>query len=221
MTAGSLPSPDRSASRESAGPYAIVLGVGVLAVIGIFFGADRDPLAWSMPVIVLTLLLLVLIRIIDVRPQARTLERAAGDLGLRHERSRTLPPVTPVLAAVKEPRTVQTLEGDLEPGAPRVRLATVRAAGVPLAIALTDLAGADQALEDPHGVLAETPIASPPAPADAQTSAWLAEHPLRLGYATGEDALVVFAPVASRSAPPLGELLEATRELRRRLVDAG
>jgi hypothetical protein len=219
VTADSLSAPDPAGSaRNGYVPYAIVAAIGVLVVIGIFIGADRDPLAWSMPIIVLTGLLLVLIRIIDVRPEARGLEKAAGELGLRHQRARTLPPVTPVLAAVREPRTVQALEGDLEPGGPPVRLATVRAAGVPVAVALTDLPGHDQALEDPHGVFEDTPVAAPPAPAGGEISNWLAAHPLRLGYATGEDALVVFAPAARRGEPALGELLEATRELRRRLV---
>jgi hypothetical protein len=209
---------ERSAARERFGPYALVLTVGLLVAAGAAIGADRDPLAWALPALVLTGLALVVITLMDGRPEERRLDRAARDLGLRHERARTLPPVTPVLAAMKEPRTVQTLEGDLDVAAPRVRLAQIKVGSVPLAVALTDLDGRDQALEDPHGVLEAAAIAAPPAPADPPTAAWVADHPLRIGYATGDDALVVFCPVRRGEDAPFRGLLDATRELHARLT---
>jgi membrane protein implicated in regulation of membrane protease activity len=209
--------PDRAPARERFGPYAVVLAIGLVAAGAFAAGAERDPLAWAMPVLVVTALILVLITLIDGRPEERRLERAARELGLRHEKARTLPPVTPLLAALKEPRTVQALEGDLDVAGPRVRLATVRLRRIDLAVCLTDLPGHPHALEDPHGILEPTDLTAPPATPDAATAAWLADHPLRLGYATGDDALVVFCPVAQRDAPPLRFLLDAARELHLRL----
>lgn len=218
VTAGRLPTPDRAPTRERLAPYGIVLGLGVTIAGGIALSAERDALAWALPILVVTALLLVLITLIDTRPEQRRLQRAAADLGLRHQAARTLPPVTPVLAAMREPRTVQALEGDLDAGGPAARLAEIRLAGVRIAVCLTDLPGRDQGLEDPHGVLETTGIAAPPAPADRDTAAWVAGHPLHLGYATGDDALVVFCPVRPREDAPLRALRDATRELRPRLT---
>ena len=209
----------RTGPRDRLAPYAIVLGIGLAAATGIVLADDRDPFAWAMPVLVLTALLLVLITLVDGRPEARSLDRAAGELGFRRERARTLPPVTPLLAAMKEPRTVQTLEGDLDPGQPRARLARARIRGVDLALCLADLPGSPHALEDPHGVLEATGIAAPPGTPDHGTATWLAEHPLHPGYATGDDALVVFAPVRGREDVPWRVLLDAARELHARLGD--
>lgn len=202
-----------AAARGRLGPYAIVFVVGAAAAAGVFFTSERDPLAWSMPTIALTGLLLLLIRMIDVRPERHWLQDAAGQLGLRYQPARTLPPVTPVLAAVKGPRTVQALEGDLEPGGPPVRLASVRLDRVSLAVALTDLPGREQTLEDPHGLLGRTRLAASQSADPALTDGL----PVRVGHATGDDVLVVFTPVARGRPPSLPHLLEATRELRRRL----
>lgn len=211
---------DRHARRDRLGPYALILGVGLLLAAVVIISDDRDPVVWAIPILVLTALALVVLTLLDGRPEQRRMQRAAGDLGLRHEPARTLPPVTPLLAAVKEPRTAQTLEGDLDVGQPPVRLARVRVKGVDLAICLTDLPGSAHALEDPRGLLEGTGVEAAPGTPDRATAAWLADHPLRLGYATGDDALVVFCPASRSADAPLRGLLDATRELHARLTNA-
>lgn len=205
------------APARGLGPYAVVAGLGVLVAIGIAFGADRDPVAWMLPPLVVTALLLVLIRLIDRRPEERRLGEAAERLGLRFERARTLPPVTPLLAALPGARSVQTLEGELDVAGPPARLARIRLRGVDLAICLTDLPGSSDGLEDPHAILGRTGVVATPAAPGPDTTRWLRDHPLRIGYATGDDALVVFCPAARRDPEPFEDLLLAARELHPRL----
>jgi hypothetical protein len=214
------PDADRGSARERLGLRAAILAAGLVAAAIIISTDDRDPVVWAVPILVLTALALLLVTLADGRPENRRMDRAAADLGLRHERARTLPPVTPLLAALKEPRSAQVLEGDLDVGQPPVRLARVRVRGVDLGICLTDLPGRPPGLEDPRGLLEGTGVEAAPGTPDRATAAWLADHPLRLGYATGDDALVVFCPAPRSADAPLRGLLDATRELHARLTHA-
>ena len=214
------PATDRGSARERLGLRAAILAAGLVMAAVIILTDDRDPVVWAIPILVLTTLALVLLTLSDGRPEQRRMQRAASDLGLRFEPARTLPPVTPLLAALKEPRNAQTLEGDLDIGQPPVRLARVRVKGVDLAICLTDLPGSAHALEDPRGLLEGTGVEAVPGTPDRATAAWLADHPLRLGYATGDGALVAFCPVARSADAPFRGLLDATRELHARFTHA-
>jgi hypothetical protein len=214
------PAADRGSARERLGLRAAILAAGLVLAAVIVVSDDRDPVVWAIPILVLTVLALVLLTLVDGRPEQRRLQRAARDLGLRHEPARTLPPVTPLLAALSEPRNAQTLEGDLDIGQPPVRLARVRLRGVDLAICLTDLPGSASGLEDPHGLLEPTGVAAAPGTPDRATAGWLADHPLRLGYATGDDALVAFCSAPRSADAPFRGLLDATRELHARLTHA-
>lgn len=180
----------------------IVLAVGLLAALLIALLADRDTGAWSVPPLVLTLLLVAVITLADGHGEQERLEEAGRRLGLRHQRSRTLPPVTPVLEAVRGSRVVQALEGELEEGGPPVRLAVVRAGRARLAVCLTDLEGSERAVADPHGLL------------EGASGERSQEAMVPTGHATGDDALVVFAAARRGEEPPFEDLLAAARQLR-------
>ena len=144
-------------------PYAIVLAVG-LALGALQFALDnRDPLVFTIPILVLTAVALVVMAI-SGRGEAASNERVAVDQGLRYDGVGPLPSVTPILAGVRAPAPV--FSARLPDRGPRVRLAEVRGRRVSV-------------------------VESPADDVDGART-WLDAHPLRPEAAV-EDGLLVTA----------------------------
>ena len=201
--------------RERWAPYVVVLVIGVLFAVGVALGADRQPLVWMAPPLVLTGVLLAAIGLSDLRADERLAERAGKHVGLQYIGVQPFPPVTPILAAIRPPRTGHVLSGELPPSGPPCRAAIVQTvAHGPLAICITQAPDAETHAADPHHLIA----VENNAPADVVD--WLAGHPLGAALATEDGTLVVAAPVQRGEEPPLAVLLAATREARERLAAA-
>ena len=144
-------------------PYALVLGIG-LTLGALQYALDnRDPLVFTIPILGLTAVALLVMRL-GGRGETAGMERAAAEQGLRYDGVGPLPSVTPILAGVREPAHIFVAR--LPERGPRVRLAEVRGRRVAITEApAADVLGADE---------------------------WLAAHPQR-PQADIEDGLLVVA----------------------------
>ena len=155
--------------------YLLRLGIatlGIAAAAGILLTDDRDPVVFTIPILVLTLVVVAVLTIADRGGAADDPRRMADEAGLDYDGVAPLPAVTPILRDVREPAHV--LSGELYPEGPDVRVARLR----------------------------ERLVAVTEAPADAVdagTREWLDEHPLRPDAAV-EDGLLVVA-VAGGTEP--------------------
>ena len=208
-SAGASTPADVRSRLRSPGPYVVVLVVGLLVATGAALGADRQPIIWMIPPLILTAVALVAIRLADHRAEGRTIGAAAAELGLRDAGVQPLPPVGAIL---ERPEPAHVVTGELEPGGPPCRLAVVRTRRGTLAVCLTDAPDHGVRLADPHGL-----VGAPQRTAEPELVAWLAEHPLRPALATEDGALVVGSAVRRGEEPPLAALREAAREARARL----
>ena len=190
-------------------PYVLVAAIGTAVVAGAAIGADRQPVVWALPPLILTVMVLMAMALADRRAEERTIGAAAAELGLRDAGVQPLPPVGAIL---ERPEPAHVVTGDLEPGGPPCRLAVVRTARGKLAVCLTDAPDHGVRLADPHGL-----VGAPQRTAEPALVAWLAEHPLRPALATEDGALVVGSAVRRGEEPPLAALREAAREARARL----
>ena len=145
-------------------PYALVLGAG-LTLGALQYALDnRDPLVFTIPILVLTAVVLGVMALAGRGGEPDWSEQAA-EAGLSDDGVRPVPPVTAILAGVTGP--ARMLSGRLSDDGPWVRVTRVRAE----IVAITDA----------------------PAPAlDPATEAWLAERDRRAGIQDG--LLVVAAP---------------------------
>lgn len=201
--------------RERWAPYVVVATIGVLFAVGVALGADRQPLVWTVPPLVLTTIILGAIALGDRRSEERLAERAGQHVGLRYLGVQPLPPVTPILSAIRPPRTAHVLAGELgESGVPCRAAVVHTVAHGTLAICITEAPDAETHAADPHHLIA---VENNAAPAVVE---WLAGHPLGAALATEDGTLVVAAPVRRGEEPPFAVLLAATREARERLATA-
>lgn len=144
-------------------PYALVLGAG-LTLGALQYALDnRDPLVFTIPILGLTAIALLVMRL-SGRGERASMERLAAEQGLRYDGMGPLPSVTPILADVREPAHI--FAARLPGRGPRVRLAQVRGRRVAISeTEATDVLGARN---------------------------WLAAHPQR-PQAELEDGLLVVA----------------------------
>ena len=209
MTATEVRDQRRADVLRRYGPYAVVLGVGALIVIGILLFANRQPHIWILPPLVLTGLLLTLLALSDRRRDDASARAAADRLGLRGTGAHPLPPLSPVLKAA-EPANM--LAGNLKDGGP-LRVAHARTAkrGA-LTVAMTEIVAEDTLAADPFGVLGLESTAPEP------LVAWVRGHELGLGLVAEGGTLVLAAPARRGEEPDFGPLIEAAAEARRRLA---
>jgi hypothetical protein len=149
-----------------------IAACGLAIAVGIYLTDDRDPIVFAIPALVVTALVVALLTLAGRRGEDTEIARLVEETGLADDGIRPLPPVTPILAGVREPAHV--VAGDLSPGGPLVRMARVR----DRLVAITD---------------------APAAAIDAGAREWLDEHPLG-PEAGAEDGLLVVA--VHRDAPP-------------------
>ena len=100
-------------------PFVIVGTIGLVAAIVQFVADNRDPLVLSIPILVVTGVILLVMAI--ARGPADDLGALAAELGLRDDGVAPIPDVTPILAGHRGPTHV--LSGRLPGHGPRVRLA--------------------------------------------------------------------------------------------------
>jgi hypothetical protein len=151
-------------------PYALVLGAGLALGALQFALDDRDPLVFTIPILGLTAITLLVMRLSGGGDRA-SMERLAAEEGLRYDGVGPLPTVTPILRDVREPAHI--LSARLPDRGPRVRLAQVRG-------------GRRVAISE-----------APPRDVHEEQD-WLAQHPLR-PEAESEDGLLVVAVPARTS----------------------
>jgi hypothetical protein len=105
----------------------IRIAIAVLCVAiaaGIVLTDDKDPFVFAIPVLALTTVAVVALTLTARGGERDEIARLTEETGLADDGIRPLPPVTPILAGVREPAHV--VAGDLEPGGPLVRVARVR-----------------------------------------------------------------------------------------------
>ena len=152
-------------TRRRALPFAVVAALGLgLAVLQFVLDDDRDPLVFTIPILVLTLITLGVMAIAGRGAEPAWADDAVSQ-GLQDDGIRPLPPVTPILADVRQPTRV--LSGQLYDGGPWVRIARIHGE----IVAITD-APADEI--------------------DPDSDEWLAHRGGRAGIAEG--LLVVALP---------------------------
>jgi hypothetical protein len=182
--------PAREALIARFGLRAVVAVLALVLATGAILTADRDPVAWAMPVLVLAA---VLVAVMTLAGRGRhEHDAAAAATGLADDGLQTLPPVGRVLAGPPEARVGRTLRGELRPGGPPVRLARIGGRRDGRAVAVTHAPGT--------GV-------------DDATQSWLAGHPLR-PEADVEDGLLA---VAAGGGATLPAVLDITREVEARM----
>jgi hypothetical protein len=103
-------------------PYAIVAALGLTLGILQYVLDDRDPLVFTVPILGLTAITLLVMRLAG-RGERDDMEQLAAESGLSYDGVAPLPAVTPILAHVREPAHV--LSGRLPDRGPRVRVARV------------------------------------------------------------------------------------------------
>ena len=160
-------------ARRRLVPFAIVAAIGIALAVLQYLLDDRDPLVFTIPILVLTTIALAAMALAGRGERAAWGEDDLRAEGLSDDGVRPLPPVTPILEGVREPTRV--LSGQLYADGPWVRVARV---GGEL-VAITD---------------------APAAEVDPEAQAWLAERGRRAGI---EDGLLVVAVPGDASARDL------------------
>jgi hypothetical protein len=158
-----------SARSRRLAPFAVIAGVGLTLAVLQYALDDRDPLVFTVPILVLTLVALGVLALAGRgESDGEDWEAAAAEEGLSDDGVRPLPPVTPILEGVSAPARVHS--GQLFEGGPWVRVARVRGE----IVAITD---------------------APAAPIDEAAQARLRDHGRRAAVADG--LLVVAVPGSS------------------------
>jgi hypothetical protein len=136
-------------------PFVIVGVLGVVAATVQFLADNRDPLVLSIPILVVTGVILLVMAI--ARGGTDDLAQIAADLGLRDDGVAALPAVTPILAG--HGGATHVISGRLPGRGPRVRIA--RAGGRLVALSETTAEGLSaeaQAFADRHPLHPEAAI---------------------------------------------------------------
>jgi hypothetical protein len=168
-------------------PYALVAGVG-LTLGALQYALDnRDPLVFTIPILGLTAVTLLVMRL-SGRGTAASMERLAVEQGVRYDGVAPVPAVTSILRDLREPAHV--FAARLDDRGPRVRLAEVRGRRV----AITQ---------------------APPRDVHEEQD-WLARHPLHPEAETEDDLLVVAVPRTTRYDELLALTAELHARLRDR-----
>ena len=150
--------------------YLAVGAFGLVAAVLIRVLDDRDPYVFTIPVLVATAVVLLVLRLSDHRSEERAVRDGDGAEGLRYDGVQPVPSVTPILHGVTTPAAM--LAGDLRADGPPVRVTRVRGR----LVAITDA---------PHVTI------------DAGSRAWLEQQPLRPEAGIEDGLLVVAVPPAT------------------------
>lgn len=123
-------------------PFVIVAVIGLTAGTLQYVLDNRDPLVLSVPILVVTAVILLVMAV--ARSGSDDLASIAAELGLRDDGVAAIPTVTPILAAHRGPTHV--ISGRLPGRGPRVRLA--RVGGRLISLSETTAEGVSPAAQD-------------------------------------------------------------------------